>query len=1177
MNALSLANWPFFSLPNSAVPRGEEQVTLSRKLSLCRGLWLAAYLAQERFEGAPVAVVLESQAQAQALCAEIRLFAPLVGLGAQGVKEGLLHLPEVEGSPYADVASDPRQVADRLGALARLYRAQPRLLVLSADSLRRKVLAPELFSQLAQRFEPGMQCERDEAVQKIRAAGYLKVDLVEDAGTYAVRGNVVDVFSPAAQQPVRIEWWGDEIDKIKSFDPKTQRSLRALETIDVLVTRESIVSDQGAMRERLFLLADRLEVPSSQSRRVLEHLQSGAAFFGMEALVPICHESYRAVDELLSPDTRWIAMEPLAVQEKVDELWQRDQESFALRRAEPALVCEPGDFFVEQSAVRQRLERAWISIQELESEPEWLELHSNIQLRTELQGARAQKREDWHVPLLQALKSKAQLGWDIVLALSTQSQCDRLFSLLESSSLAAHVLSSERASELATPSKECRILLRLGELEEGFRLHGPDLWLLSERDIFGQRAKASRPRKRFRKEASLAALSEGDFVVHITHGVGRYHGLSRLDLAGVDAEFVLVEYANKDRLYLPVHRVNEIEAYGSVEGKEPKLDRLGGVSFATKTKKVRADARMLAEELLTLYAQREAQNGFAFPPLGAAMQDFAATFPYEPTPDQAQAIEATLRDLQSRHPMDRLICGDVGFGKTEVALRASFFVASHNKQVAMLAPTTILAQQHLHTFRRRMANFPLEIAAMHRFVPSAERKDTLQKLREGKIDVIVGTHALLSSEVQFKDLGLVVVDEEQRFGVRQKERFKRMKTKVDMLTLSATPIPRTLHMGLMGMREISMIMTPPSDRLSVRTKLAKDSDSVIQEGIAQELARGGQVFYVVPRIEGITAQARRIQALAPDARVALAHGNMTAAALEKVMLDFVEYRFDILVCTTIVESGLDIPRANTIFIARADQFGMSQLYQLRGRVGRSRLRAYCFLLVQSLEKLSKKARHRLDAIVMNCELGAGFSVASQDLELRGAGDLLGRRQSGSIAKVGFQAYARALEEAVAETRGLPVLREEDPELNIDIPAFLPAQDIEDTGQRIELYRRLGAAQDPDALNQIVAEMHDRYGKLSIEAQHYGLLMLARLHARRAGLSALDLRGQSLGMILGPRALENKGKLVAWVARCKGEFRWASEQKITAKLPERTGEDCSRQLRAAASFVTRLDEASNSAS
>ena len=497
----------------------------------------------------------------------------------------------------------------------------------------------------------------------------------------------------------------------------------------------------------------------------------------------------------------------------------------------------------------------------------------------------------------------------------------------------------------------------------------------------------------------------------------------------------------------------------------PSSTSWGGTTFAAKTKKIKREVRQLAEELLQIYAQREALDGHSFPVPDEHYVEFEATFPFEETPDQAEAIEAVQEDLGSDRPMDRLVCGDVGFGKTEVALRAAFRVANAGKQVAILAPTTVLVQQHFLTFSDRMSSFPLRVGVLNRFTPAKERKKTIEGIAKGSIDVVVGTHRLLSKDVRFKDLGLVVIDEEQRFGVAQKERFKKLKTQVDMLTMTATPIPRTLHMSLLGLREISMITTPPSDRLAVRTYVTRRGDGIIEEGIKRELDRGGQVFYVVPRVMGIEEHALKIRELLPDARVVVAHGKMPADMLEQTMFDFLEHRADVLVATTIIESGLDIPRANTMFIANADMFGLAQLYQLRGRIGRSKLRAHCYLMVNSLEKLSPEAKRRLESISRNSELGSGFNVASQDLEIRGAGDLLGRRQHGNIQAIGFEAYARILGEAVAELRGDPISRESDPELAFDMPAFLPDTYIEDTGLRLDFYRRMSGARDAEEVRE----------------------------------------------------------------------------------------------------------------
>ncbi|NJK32052.1 MAG: transcription-repair coupling factor, partial [Deltaproteobacteria bacterium] len=722
------------------------------------------------------------------------------------------------------------------------------------------------------------------------------------------------------------------------------------------------------------------------------------------------------------------------------------------------------------------------------------------------------------------------------------------------------------ARSLTTP----RVRVIPGTLSEGFCSEGDRLLIVSEAEIFGAVVRRKTQRKRRNVGvASLGQLAIGDYVVHLLHGVGQYQGLTKLVVDGVPGDFVIVEYAGRDKLYLPVHRIGEIERYISAEAKPPKLDRMGGQSFQAKAGKIRADVRQLAEELLQVYAQREAQTGHAYPAPGEMYAEFEATFPFEETPDQAEAIDAVQHDLSKPQPMDRLVCGDVGFGKTEVALRAAFRVAAAGKQVAVLAPTTVLVQQHYLTFSERMEPFPIRVGVLNRFQSAADRKRTVEGVRKGEIDIVVGTHRLLGRDVRFKELGLVVIDEEQRFGVKQKERFKQLKTSVDVLTLTATPIPRTLHMSLLGLREISMITTAPVDRLAVRTYLTRQSEIVIDEGIRRELARGGQVFYVVPRILGIEEHAVRIREQVPEARVLVGHGQMPPEMLEQTMLDFVEHRADVLVSTTIIESGLDIPRANTMFIAHADQFGLAQLYQLRGRIGRSKLRAHCYLMVTSLERLSDDARRRLEAIQRHSALGSGFNVASQDLEIRGAGDLLGARQSGSIQAIGFEAYARILGEAVAELRGDPILHETDPELVFDVPAFLPDNYVEDVGQRLDFYRRLSTAKDADEVRDVLEELHDRYGELPIEARHFGLMMACKSHGRKLRALALELRGTKFVVRLSPDTPLSPEMAVKLAGATQGRMRLSGGDRIVASVPPRTERDCSRQLEVCEGVLAEL--------
>jgi transcription-repair coupling factor (superfamily II helicase) len=1023
------------------------------------------------------------------------------------------------------------------------------------------------------------------------------------------------VWVPLERFPARLEWWGDEIERMRVFDPDNQRSLREITTLRVHPVRETIPTGDRDLRRAVLELGDRVEVPTSKTRAVIDNLVAGVDFFGVDAITPVFHEGMAALWEHFPEPTRWTLDEP----EALIGLGERmlDEIEFDHRRAVEAkhLVSGPEEFFVSREQLRAQLRGVALVGQRLDLyDPEAkddrrlvrIELGRNLELRTKLEAARGQKGGELLRPVVDHIRKlgvhdDAVLGgrleladddrdpWDVILVAPNLTHAERLTAMLRGYGLGGLESSKPEAGSERGPLHDLgglgltrpRVRVLPGTLSEGFASEGDRLLIVAESEIFGAVTRRKQRRRKRGGLASLSALNVGDYVVHLVHGVGRYQGLTKLaaTAGAVLGDFVVVEYAGKDKLYLPVHRIGEIERFVAADAKPPKLDKMGGQSFEKKAGKIRADVRQMAEELLQIYAQREALSGHAYPAPDEMYAEFEQTFPFEETPDQADAIDAVQHDLSTPQPMDRLVCGDVGFGKTEVALRAAFRVAAAGKQVAVLAPTTVLVQQHYLTFSERMEPFPLRVGVLNRFASEAERKRTVEQIRKGEVDVVVGTHRLLGRDVRFKDLGLVVIDEEQRFGVKQKERFKQLKTSVDVLTLTATPIPRTLHMSLLGLREISMITTAPVDRLAVRTYLTRNSDVVLDEGIRRELARGGQIFYVVPRIMGIEEHAVRIRELVPEARVLVAHGQMPAEMLEQTMLDFVEHRADVLVSTTIIESGLDIPRANTMFIASADQFGLAQLYQLRGRIGRSKLRAYCYLMVHSLERLSDEARRRLEAIQRHAELGTGFNVASEDLEIRGAGDLLGKRQSGSIQAIGFEAYARILGEAVAELRGDPISRETDPELVFDVPAFLPDTYVEDVGARLDFYRRLSTARDADEVRDVLEELHDRYGELPVEARHFGLMMVCKAYGRRLRALALELAGMRFAIRLGPETPLSAKVAVGLADATEGRVRLASGgERLVATIPNRTGKDCSRQLEVCegvlAELVTfaRLDDA-----
>jgi transcription-repair coupling factor (superfamily II helicase) len=763
-------------------------------------------------------------------------------------------------------------------------------------------------------------------------------------------------------------------------------------------------------------------------------------------------------------------------------------------------------------------------------------------------------------PLADRLLEWADQGLRVSLVGRTQHQADRLADLLRSYGVPRKILDG----------------VMLGELRDGFVLWSEGLAFVTEEEIFGSRVRQRRDQRQVRRQQQrlledLRELGPGDFVVHFEHGIGRYLGLEHkaLSLSAMDrlhgrkaqtVEVMVVEYAGGDKLFVPVTRLGVIQKFKGSEGHQPKLDRLGGVTFAAKKKRVQKAVQQMAEELLKLYAERTAAQRDPIALAGDACAEFEATFPFEETRDQQKSIDEVMADLDEPQPMDRLVCGDVGFGKTEVALRAAFRVAMSGRQVAVLCPTTVLAQQHFRTFSARMEGYPLRVEVLSRFVPRAKQVEVLRGLKEGTLDVVIGTHRLLSKDVHFANLGLLVVDEEQRFGVTHKERIKKLRTNVDVLTLSATPIPRTLQLAVGGLRSMSLIATAPQDRRAVRTFVCRWDDYLIKEAIERELSRGGQVFFVYNRIEGLYELAQRVQELLPGARIAVAHGQMKPELLDRTMTDFVEGAYDILCSTAIVESGLDIPRANTILIDRADTLGLAQLYQLRGRVGRSDQRAYCYLITPPPNQMSDESRARMEALERFSGLGAGFRVATLDMELRGAGNLLGSEQSGNASLVGFDMFVQMLDEAVSELKGEHVAEEVDPELSIEVEHYLPEDYIDDIGLRLSLYRRFATASDEQAVDELATEMEERFGPPPPTARDFVRVMSLKPSLReiRALGCEADLRRVTLH--LSEDTPLDPAKLMPLVAMQGGSWSLSPDMKLTRRYRDQEPGDAVDRVR-----------------
>lgn len=1125
------------------------------------------------------------------------------GLAEDTGQGAVLVFAASESSPYADVNPDRRAGMSRMATLSHLASDLPwSVLIVPAGALVRKVVPRTVVRARTERIVAESELDRGGLIERLVEAGYLRVPVVEDPGSFAVRGALLDLWPPSASLPVRVELYGDLVLTLKPFDPHEQRTLKtgdkhvALGELWLPPAREAILSRDATQlaRDRVRQIADMIDMPTTRGRALIEDVVTGRAFFGAEGFLPAY---YKDLEPLLSylDDTAVVVLDdPPKITSGVDAELGRARQDAAAKGGAPHFL--PGAFYVEPVAVAKALEAKRVVVMHRtpivgqQAEPEGdtaanplaayevapgagafdLAAHDHADLSRAVKAARASfGKTATLAPLARRVAFWQEHGLRVFITARAQTQAERLTTLIrhQGGECRTRIVPFDPAW-LVDRNGGTQVVV--GPLTTGVILPAEGLVLVTEEEIFG--ARVHRRKKRDTESPTrpfledLRSLDVGDYVIHAEHGIGRYQGLMHKDVGGLTVDLLVVEYAGGDKLYLPVYRLNQVQKYSGGESAQPKLDRLGGSTFAKTKSRARKAVRQMADELLRLYAERKAHPGHALPSANDDYRAFEAIFPFEETADQARAIDDVNHDLESDRPMDRLVCGDVGFGKTEVAIRAAYRVAMAGKQVALLCPTTTLAQQHLRVFLGRMRDYPIAIHPMSGFQSQREMVEVLAKLKDGTCDVVVGTHRLLSKDVHFKDLGLLIVDEEQRFGVTHKERIKQLKAQVDVLTLSATPIPRTLQMAVSGLRDLSIIATPPVDRRAVRTIVTRFDEQVVREAVRRELSRGGQVFYVYNRVEGIYEKAQKLQELIPEARIAVGHGQMSRGrsrgdprlssddaeqhafgALERVMLDFVEGRYDILVATSIVENGLDIPRANTILIDRADLFGLSQLYQLRGRVGRSTDRAYCYLIVPPPNEMTDEARSRIEALERHTELGSGFQIASLDLELRGAGDLLGAEQSGSVASVGFELFCQMLDEAVHELRGEEVVHDVDPELSFDVGALLPEDYIGDVGVRISLYKRLASAEDEARVAELAAEMEDRFGPPPEEARRFVHLMSLKTELRRLKVLGCEATATLVTLHLREDTPLDPKKVTDWVRRPKSPYRLTPDMRLSRRF------------------------------
>jgi transcription-repair coupling factor (superfamily II helicase) len=1056
-------------------------------------------------DGLLVVVARDTQ-RAQALEAELKIFTG--GLP-------VLQFPDWETLPYDAFSPNPEIVSQRIATLYRLPSVKRGVLVVPVATLMQRI-APRAHITgsglvLAKRQKLDLASEQ----RRLEASGYRHVPQVAEPGDFAVRGALLDIFPMGTAEPYRIELFDDEVESIRSFDPETQRSQQQVDKVELLPAREFPVTDEAAKEFRGNL---RERFPIDVRRCPLyQDMKEGVTPGGIEYYLPLFFKQTATLFDYLADDALFVLGE--GASEAADQFWTQTGERYDQRAHDiERPVLPPAELYLAPEKLREQFNKR-LRVEMVDAGHEHA-VDTGTQPAPELPLNR--KGEEPGASLRHFL---ASYPGRVLIAADSAGRREALIETLATAGLKpqniegwSDFLLASRPKEVPAgqAGEEVKFAITIASLEQGFALTRPALTVLTERELYGERVRSERDRKRRRGIArdpesiirDLTELTPGAPIVHVDHGVGRYQGLLSMDVGGMDGEFLTIEYAKGDKLYVPVAQLGLVSRYSGTAPELAPLHSLGGDAWERARRKAAEKVRDVAAELLAIYAQRQARGGESLPIDRQLVEEFGSTFPFEETPDQETAIEAVLSDLAAPRAMDRVICGDVGFGKTEVALRAAFATATAGKQVAVLVPTTLLAQQHYRNFADRFADWPVRVDVLSRFKSTKEVNEALKRLADGQIDVIVGTHKLLQPDVKFKNLGLVIVDEEQRFGVRQKEQLKKLRAEVDLLTMTATPIPRTLNMAMAGLRDLSLIATPPAHRSAVRTFISAWDPATIREALQRELSRGGQVYFLHNEVQSIERTVRELEELVPDARIRIAHGQMPERELEGVMADFHRQRFNVLVCTTIIETGIDIPTANTIIIDRADRFGLAQLHQLRGRVGRSHHRAYAYLIVPDRRSITADAQKRLEALASLEELGAGFTLATHDLEIRGAGELLGDEQSGQIQEIGFGLYTELLDRAVRALKSgkipdFDLSSEHETEVELHLPALIPDDYLPDVHHRLTLYKRIASARSEDELRDLQVEMIDRFGLLPDPTKQLFAVASLKQMATPLGIRKLD--------------------------------------------------------------------------
>ena len=1049
----------------SSLPEDNSQLKIEGLRGTSRAYFISALL--QDVPDTTFLIVTQSQEEAEKLLQDLAAFSSVAASSSPQDKQNdeIVLFPPWQTFLRGGASPSREVLADRMLSLERLIHGQRSVVITCIRALMHNILPPEAFREATLHFARGEEIDLNKTMEKLTHSGHQRVDMVEMKGDFALRGGILDIYPLSYDAPVRIELFGDEIDSIRQFDPVSQRSTVHLEDeIWVVPMSEIILTPEimGNWRKRTSSISSEYESPklSSHIRQLTKELEEYGRFDGIEGYLPFLYSHLASLWDYLPRDSVVVLDEPYWMQMEADKLLNQANSFFEKEHDLDRLAAPPSEMFVSFDDILEACRERKTIYSSLGRDTA---RHAPVGIETEKNFAFKMKsfaglRGNFPM-FLKEIEAWSDKGYSVTIMSDNDKQAERMRAMLAERDIHS-------------------VAVQIGAISEGFISDDLNLALISDDEMFG-RYRRRRRRRKFKEGAPISSfldLKVGDYIVHVTHGIGRYGGIQQLKIEGRAQDFLLINYAGSDVLYVPTYQIGMVQKYIGGDGAHVKIDKLGGTSWNRAKRRVKESVRKLAKELLELYAAREAGHGYAFSTVTPWMREFEAAFPYEETEDQLQAIEDVKADMERSKPMDRLVCGDVGYGKTEVAMRAAFKAIMDGKQVAVFVPTTILAQQHFNTFTKRFDEYPVKVEMLSRFRTKSQQKAILAGVVSGTIDILIGTHRLLSSDVKFKHLGLLVVDEEQRFGVAHKEKLKQMRKLVDVLTLSATPIPRTLHMSLIGARDLSVINTPPENRLPIETYVMEYNPEIVREAILREMDRGGQVFFVHNRVESIASIAAGLQNTIPEARIAVAHGQMPERQLEDVMLDFVDYEFDILVCTTIIESGLDIPNVNTIIINRADALGLAQLYQLRGRVGRDRYKAFGYLFYPAGRAITEDSQKRLRVIEEFTDLGSGFKIALRDLEIRGTGNILGAEQHGHMVTVGYDLYCKLLEEAVKELKGEEVEKKIESKINLAVAAYLPDDYVPDSSQKIALYRKIARISSDEDNADMMRELKDRYGK-----------------------------------------------------------------------------------------------------